>query len=148
MYILTKYLFETKFCLMRALVPLVRRSFVIEHVSVPEIVFPRDPFHELRLGLQNESSQLVFHPTSSTVSLFMSNLKSNIAFRIYDSCLTSLESPIQFREDGSVRLTQTHSVRLVHLMRAGMKHTFSKFFSFINRGTFRFLLKPSYFARF
>lgn len=111
---------------MSARIPLVRRSCVIEHVSVPEIVLPHDTFHKRNLGLQNGSSHLVFHPTPSTVSLFMSNLKSNIAFRIYDSCLTSLESPIQFREDGSMRLTQTRSVRLVHLKCAGMKHTFSK----------------------
>jgi hypothetical protein len=109
-------------------VPLVRRSCVIEHESVPEIVLPRDPFHKFHLRLQNASSHLVFQPTSSTVSLVMSNLKSKIAFRIYDSCLTSVEPPIQFGEDDSMRLTQTRSVRLVHLMCACMKHTFSKFF--------------------
>lgn len=126
MYILTKYFFETKCCLMSARVPLVRRSCVIEHVWVPEIVLHHDPFLKRSLGLQNRSSHLVLHPTPSTVSLFMSNLNSNIASRIYDSCLTSLESPIQFRENGPMRLTQTCSVSLVRLMCAGMKPTFFK----------------------
>lgn len=100
MYILTKYVFEIKFSLMRLRVPLVRRSCVIEHESVPEIVLPHDPFHKLRLRLYNGSSHLVFQATSSIVSLVMTNFESKIAIRIYDSCLTSLESPIQFREDG------------------------------------------------
>jgi hypothetical protein len=100
MYILTKYFFETKFCFMRVRVPLVRRSCVIEHESVPEAVLPHDPFHKVLFGLQNGSFHLVFQPTSSAVSLVIGNLKSKTAFRIYDSWLTSLESPIQFGEDG------------------------------------------------
>ena len=131
-------------------VSLVRCSCVIEHESVPEIVLPHDPFRKLRLGLQNGSSHLVFQQTSSAVSLVMSNLKSKIAFRICDSRLTSLESPIQFSEDGSMRLTQTRSIRLVLLMCAFMKHTFSKSFElykskhiavFIESIIFRAILK-------